>query len=112
MVSKAILRHVGVSAQKTRLVVDQVRGKNVGEAISILHYSRRRVAHDLEKLMKSALANAQDKDPKIDIDTLYVSKAFVDDAPPMKRIRHRAMGRVFRILKRSCHVTFELDSAA
>jgi len=112
MVSKAKLRYLGVSAQKTRLVVDQIRGQKVGDARTILYHSKRRVSADLEKLLLSAVANALDKDPKIDEDSLVVSRAFVDDAPPMKRSRHRAMGRVFRILKRACHVTLELDSAA
>ncbi len=112
MVSTAKLRYLGVSAQKTRLVIDQVRGQNVGVALSILHYSPKRVARDLEKLMKSAVANAQQKDPNVDVDELVISRAMVDDAPPMKRSRHRAMGRVFRILKRACHVTIDLDNPA
>ena len=64
---------------------------------------------DLEKLLKSAVANAQQKDGDLDVDDLVVARAAVDPAPPMKRIRHRAMGRVFQIIKRSCHVTIDLD---
>ena len=64
---------------------------------------------DLEKLLKSAVASAQAKDHDLDIDRLIVSRATVDDAPPAKRIRHQAMGRVYQILKRACHVTFALD---
>jgi large subunit ribosomal protein L22 len=105
----AKLRYFGVSAQKTRLVVDQVRGKPVGDALSILHYSRKRVARDLEKLLRSALANAQQKDAGVDVDLLFVARATVDEAPPAKRSRHRAMGRVFPILKRACHVRIDLD---
>jgi len=105
------LKYLGVSAQKTRLVVDQFRGKPVGEALDILRFSPKRVARDLEKLVKSALANAQQKDAKVDVDSLVVSRATVDDAPPMKRIRHRSMGRIYRILKRSCHVAVDLDLA-
>jgi large subunit ribosomal protein L22 len=63
----------------------------------------------VEKLVKSALANAQQKDAKVDVDSLVVSRATVDDAPPMKRIQHRSMGRVYRILKRACHVVIDLD---
>jgi large subunit ribosomal protein L22 len=109
VIAKARLQYLGTSAQKTRLVVDQVRGKSVEEAINILHYSPKLVAKDLEKLVKSALANAQQKDPKLDVDELVVSRATVDEGPPMKRIRHRSMGRVYRILKRTCHVTIGLD---
>lgn len=109
MIGRARLKYLGVSAQKTRLVVDQVRGKSVEEALSILRYSPKLVARDVEKLVKSALANAQQKDSKVDVDSLVVARATVDDAPAMKRIRHRSMGRVYRILKRSCHVTLDLD---
>ena len=112
MIARARLKYLGVSAQKTRLVIDQVRGKSVEEALSILHYSPKLVARDVEKLVKSALANAQQKDAKVDVDSLIVTRATVDDAPPMKRIRHRSMGRVYRILKRSCHVTVDLDLSA
>ncbi len=112
MVSTAKLRHLRGSAQKVRLVVDQIRGKNAAEAISILHYSPRRCGKDLEKLLKSAVANAQDKDPQLDVDELVVAKVTVDGGPTMKRIQHRAMGRVFQILKRTCHVTIGLDLPA
>ncbi len=109
MVSTAKLKYLGVSAQKARLVIDQVRGRSVGDALTILHYSRKRVSRDLEKLLKSAIANAENKDADIDVDDLFVSRAVVDEAPPMKRIAPAAMGRVFRILKRACHVTIDLD---
>ena len=109
MVASAKLKYLGVSAQKTRLVVDQVRGKNVGDALTILHFSPKLVARDVEKLVKSALANAQQKDPEVDVDDLVVARAVVDQAPPLKRSRHQPMGRVFPVLKRACHVTVELD---
>ena len=109
MIATAKLKYLGVSAQKTRLVVDQVRGRNVGEAMTILHYSPKLVAKDLEKLLKSALANAQQKDPNVDVDQLVVSRAVVNEAPGFKRSRHQSMGRVFRVLKRACHVSIDLD---
>ncbi len=109
MIARAKLKYLGVSAQKTRLVVDQVRGKNVGEALKILRFSPRRVARDVGKLMNSAVANAQQRDPNVNVDELVVARAVVDEAPPMKRSRQRAMGRVFRVLKRACHVTIDLD---
>jgi large subunit ribosomal protein L22 len=109
VISSAKLKYLGVSAQKTRLVVDQVRGRNVGEALAILHYSPKLVARDLEKLVKSAVANAQQTDPNVDVDQLVIAKAMVDEAPPMKRARAQSMGRIFRVLKRACHVTIDLD---
>ncbi len=111
MKSSATLRHLGVSAQKTRLVVDQVRGREVGEALSLLRFSPKRVARDVERLMKSAVANAQTKHLGIDVDKLYVARAVVNEAPTVKRSRANSMGRVFRILKRACHVTIDLDLA-
>jgi large subunit ribosomal protein L22 len=112
VISTAKLRYLGVSAQKTRLVVDTVRGKNVGDALSLLRFSPKLVARDLEKLMKSAVTNAQQRDPKLDVDRLVVRRITVDDGPPGKRVRQRSMGRIYRILKRSCHVTLGLDVIA
>jgi large subunit ribosomal protein L22 len=111
VIARARLRYLGTSAQKTRLVVDQVRGKKVEEALSILRYSPKLVSKRLEKLLQSAVANAEQKDSKVDVDELVVSRAVVDEAPPLKRIQHRSMGRVYRILKRTCHVTIDLDLA-
>jgi large subunit ribosomal protein L22 len=109
VIAQAKLKYLGVSAQKTRLVVDQVRGRKVDDALTILRNSPKRVSQDVLKLMQSAVANAQQKDPNVDVDRLFVSRATVDDAPPMKRLRHQAMGRVYRVLKRACHVTIGLD---
>ena len=109
MIARAKHKYLGVSAQKTRLVVDQVRGKTVGDALDALGHSPKKVAKDVEKVVRSALANAQQQDAKVDVDSLVISRATVDDGPPMKRIQHRSMGRVYRILKRSCHVVIELD---
>ena len=111
MIASAKLKYLGVSAQKTRLVVDQVRGKNVGDALAGLHDSPKLVARDLEKVVRSALANAQQKDPKVDVDRLVIAKAVVDEGPPAKRMRARSMGRIYRILKKTCHVTIDLASA-
>jgi large subunit ribosomal protein L22 len=110
VVTEARLRFLKTSAQKTRLVVDQIRGKGVREALSILHCSRKTVAKDLEKLVRSAVANAQQGERRVDVDDLYVSRATVDGGPIDKRVRVRSMGRVFRIMKRSCHVTLQLDT--
>jgi large subunit ribosomal protein L22 len=110
VITQARLRFLKTSAQKTRLVVDQIRGRKVEEALAILHYSPKIVAKDLEKLLRSAVANAQQGERRVDVDELYVSKAAVDGGPIEKRIRVRSMGRVFRIMKRQCHVTVQLDT--
>ena len=109
MIATARLKYLGVSAQKTRLVVDLIRGQSVGQALATLRHSRKMVAKDLEKLLSSALANAQAKDPKIDVDRVFVAKAMVDEGPPQKRARARSMGRIYRILKKSSHVSIALD---
>ena len=111
MIARAKMKYLGVSAQKARLVVDQIRGRNVDDALSILRYSPKLVARDVEKLVKSAVANAQQKDPKLDIDRLMISRGVADVAPPQKRFRHQSMGRIFPVLKRTCHVSVELDVA-
>jgi large subunit ribosomal protein L22 len=109
VIARAKLKYLGVSAQKTRLVVDQLRGRPVGDALSMLRHSPKRVAKDVSKVVSSALANAQQKDPNVDVDRLVVTRAVVDDAPPLKRSRHQSMGRVFPVRKRACHVTIDLD---
>lgn len=109
MIATARLKYLGVSAQKTRLVVDLVRGREVGVALATLRHSGKMVAKDVEKLLRSAVANAQQKDQKIDVDRLVVAHATVDEAPPMKRARARSMGRIYRILKKASHVSIGLD---
>ena len=103
MIATAKLKYLGVSAQKTRLVVDQVRGKPVGEALASCATRASCVAKDLEKLVQSAVANAQQKDPKLDVDRLVVAKRDGGRGPAAEaRPRTARMGRVFRILKRAC----------
>jgi large subunit ribosomal protein L22 len=109
VIARAKLKYLGVSAQKTRLVVDQVRGKGVEEALTILRHSRKRVAKDVGKLVSSALANAQQSDPNVDVDRLVIARMVVDDAPIVKRSRHQSMGRVFPVHKRACHISIDLD---
>ena len=107
---KAKVRFLKTSAQKTRLVVNQIRGQQVGEALAILKGTRKLVAKDLEKLLRSALANAQQADARVDVDRLWVSRATVDEGPSEKRARARSMGRIYRIIKRRCHVAVELEA--
>jgi len=100
----AKLRGAKMSAQKARLVVDQIRGKEVGDALNILNFSTMKGAHLVRKLLESAIANAEHNEAA-DVDELKVSTAFVDEGLTMKRIRPRAKGRADRILKRTCHIT-------
>ncbi len=100
----ARLKGARLSAQKARLVADQIRGKQVGDALNILNFSTKKGAHIVRKLLESAIANAEHNEGA-DIDVLSVSRVFVDEGLTMKRIRPRAKGRADRILKRSCHIT-------
>ena len=110
MISHAKAKYIRGSARKARLVVDQIRGQKVGRALEILRFSPKSTAKTIEECLQSAIANAQQKDSMIDVDELFVSRAFVDQGPTMKRIRPRAMGRAFRILKRFHHVHIELSA--
>ena len=109
MVSKAKMKYLGSSAQKTRLVVDLIRGREVAEALATLRGTRKAVARDVSKVLASALANAKSLREDVDVDRLFISRVFVDAGPSQKRIRPAPMGRAFRIIRRSCHVTIELD---
>jgi len=106
----ARLRHLQASAQKVRLVVDLIRGKGVEEAATILRTTNKAAARPLAKLLRSAVANAENRDQNVDVGRLYVKEAFVDGGPALKRIRANTMGRAFRILKRRSHVTITLDT--
>jgi len=108
--SHASTRHVRISAQKCRLVADLVRDRFVGEALTILHFNpKKKASLIVEKTLRSAIANAQQKSPNVDVDTLFVAKIHVDEGPSWKRIRPAPMGRAFRILKRTSHVHVYLD---
>ena len=103
----ARLRGARVSAQKARLVADQVRGKGVEEALGILGFSNKKSAAIIKKVLESAIANAEHNEGA-DIDELRVSAIFVDEGMTMKRIRPRAKGRADRILKRTSHITVKV----
>lgn len=100
----ARLKGAKISAQKARLIADQIRGKDVGEALNILNFSTKKGAHIVRKVLESAIANAEHNEAA-DVDELSVSKIYVDEGLTMKRIRPRAKGRADRILKRTCHIT-------
>ena len=100
----AKLKGARISAQKARLVADQIRGRSVGEALDILPFSTKKGAHLVRKLLESAIANAEHNEGA-DVDELSVATICVDEGMTMKRIKPRAKGRADRILKRSCHIT-------
>ena len=107
---RAQLRFLRATPRKVRLVADLIRGKGVQEAVNILHLTNKHAAKDLEKLLKSAIANAENRDEPVDVDRLFVKEVMVDGGPTMKRFRPAPMGRGFRVLKRSSHVTVKLDT--
>ena len=97
-----------MSAQKARLVADQIRGKGVEEALDILAFSNKKAAQIVGKILNSAIANAEHNEGA-DVDELKVSAIYVDEGMTQKRIRPRAKGRADRILKRSCHITIKVS---
>ena len=101
---QAKLRGARLSAQKARLVADQVRGRQVEEALNLLSYSSKKGADIIKKLLNSAIANAEHNEGA-DVDELKISEIYVDEGMTMKRIMPRAKGRADRILKRSCHIS-------
>lgn len=107
METQAVLRHARISAQKARLVADQIRGLPVERALQVLQFSPKKAAGLMKKVLESAIANAEHNDGA-DIDELTVSTVFVDEGPTLKRIKPRAKGRADRIFKRSCHITVKV----
>ena len=105
----ALARHVRMSPQKARLVIDLIRGQRVQEALQTLRYTQKRAAKPIEKLLRSAVANAErkaeDAGAPLDVDELFVSKCFVNEGTRWKRLRPAPMGRAFRYQKRTAHVT-------
>lgn len=104
------LRYLQASPQKVRLVVDQIRGKEVQEAVNLLQLSPKSAAQHVQKCLKSAIANAEQREDGVDVDRLYVKEIYVDGGPVLKRLRAAPMGRAHRILKRQSHITIKLDT--
>ena len=104
---QAILKGAPISAQKVRLVLDQIRGLQVDKALDILTFSSKKAARIVIKVLNSAIANAENN-KGIDIDSLIVSTTYADEGATLKRIQPRAKGRANRILKRTCHVTVKV----
>ena len=109
MEATATLKYLKGSPQKIRLIVDLVRGKKVEEALQILRFTKKSAAKDLEKLLRSAVANAENKENAPDVDDLVVSKIYVNEGPREKRVQPAPMGRAYRIQKRKAHVTVHVS---
>ncbi len=109
MEATATLKYLKASPQKVRLVADLIRGKKVEEALQILRFTKKSSAKDLEKLLRSAVANAENKETGVDTDELVVSKIYVNEGPREKRIQPAPMGRAFRIQKRKSHITVHVS---
>ena len=104
MEARAEARYIRVSPQKARLVVDVIRGMQVGKAITTLRTTNKRIAPVVEKVLRSAIANAENRSNDVDVDKLFVSEAYVNEGPRMKRIRPAPMGRAYRYQRRIAHI--------
>jgi large subunit ribosomal protein L22 len=105
----ATAKYIRTSAQKAGLVLDLIRGRDVNHALATLRFARKGVARDIEKVLRSAIANAQNKDGfGGDVDRLFVTACFADQGPSQKRIRPAPMGRAFRVVKRTAHLTVKV----
>ncbi len=111
-VSKAEARYLHVSPQKARLVIDMIRGRQAGDAIHILSAVNKRIAPAVEKVLRSAIANAENKSEDIDVDRLFVNEAYVNEGPRQKRIRPAPMGRAYRYQRRTAHIVVKLGERA
>ena len=112
VLAKAEARYVRVSPQKARLVIDMIRGRQAGDAINILNATNKRIAPAIEKVLRSAIANAENKSNDVDVDRLFVAEAYVNEGPRQKRIRPAPMGRAYRYQRRSAHIVVKLGERA
>ncbi len=109
MQTRAEMRFVRVSPQKARLVVDLIRGRRCGDAINILRATNKRIAPQVEKVLRSAINNAEQHEAGVDVDQLRIKRAFVNDGPRMKRLRPAPMGRAYRYQRRMAHIVVEVS---
>ena len=108
MEAKAEARYIRVSPQKARLVVDLIRGQMAGTALTTLRTINKRIAPSVEKVLKSAIANATNQSEHLDVDELVVSEAYVNEGPRMKRVRPAPMGRAYRYQRRLSHIVIKV----
>jgi large subunit ribosomal protein L22 len=106
--ARAEARYIRISPQKARLVLDMIRGMNAGKAVTLLRSTNKRIAPEVEKVLKSAIANAQNLSEDVDVDRLYVSEAHVNDGPRSKRVRPAPMGRAYRYQRRLAHIAISV----
>jgi large subunit ribosomal protein L22 len=106
--AKAVAKYVRIAPRKVRVVMDLLRGKNIADAFAILKFTPKVGAEVIEKVLKSAVANAENNFD-MNVDKLYVSSAFVDQGPTLKRIHPRSRGQAFKILKRTSHITIIVE---
>src|ERR1700729_1372436 len=104
MEARAEARYLRTSPQKARLVVDLIRGQRAGDAINILRSTNKRIAPSVEKVLRSAIANAENRNNDVDVDQLMVTEAYVNEGPRMKRVRPAPMGRAYRYQRRLSHI--------
>ena len=104
MEARAEARYIRTSPQKARLVVDLIRGQRAGDAITILRTTNKRMSTAVEKVLRSAIANAENRFNDVDVDSLYVKEAYVNEGPRMKRVRPAPMGRAYRYQRRLAHI--------
>jgi large subunit ribosomal protein L22 len=109
--ARAVARHVRLSATKARRVVNLVRGLPAKEALTVLQFAPQAASEPVYKVVASAIANAENNE-RLDPDALLISAAYVDEGPTLKRFRPRAQGRAYRIRKRTCHITIEVEAVA
>jgi large subunit ribosomal protein L22 len=105
---KAEARYIRISPQKARLVVDLIRGLQAGTALNTLRATNKRIAPTVEKVLQSAIANAQNRSDDVDVDRLFVSEAYVNEGPRMKRVRPAPMGRAYRYQRRLAHIVIKV----
>ncbi len=106
--AEAQARYVRISPQKARLVIDLIRGLKCGDAINVLRTTNKRIAPVVEKVLRSAISNAENKAADLDVDSLYVTEAFVNEGPRSKRIRPAPMGRAYRYQRRAAHIVVKV----
>jgi large subunit ribosomal protein L22 len=108
--ARATAKYIRVSPQKARLVVDLIRGQNVGEAMNILRFTKKRVVGEVMKALHAAIANAEQKSETLDVEDLVVTKAYVNEGPRAKRVRPAPQGRAYRYQRRTSHITVVVSS--
>jgi large subunit ribosomal protein L22 len=108
MQAKAEARYLRTSPQKARLVVDLIRGQCAEDALQTLRFTKKRIAKEIEKMLRSAIANAENRNNDVDVDALYVTEAYVNEGPRMKRLRAAPMGRAFRYQRRMAHIVVKV----